>query len=953
MDSKQPRPSSPLVAFLKAWRDDFAQGCVRPVEEYRSAFPGCDEEILRLLAGGYPGEGVECRPEGVREPSETEPGGRIGPYRLIRELGRGGQGVVYLAEDSRLHRTVAVKVLTAPALANAESVLRFQREAEVASRLNHPGICPVYDTGVSRSGPYLVMPYIEGETLAQRIKRRGTSATSPLLLRIETRRDASSGVQDETPPGKSTPSTPSDQEVAAVVRLIEEVASALHTAHEAGIVHRDIKPANIMITLEGHPVIMDFGLARDDRAEADHLTQPGDFFGTPPYMAPEQVGGSAGVCDRRTDIWAIGVTLYEALSGRRPFEAATRQRLFRQITTSEPQNLRKLNRAVSKDLGAVVGCALSKPRHTRYQDARALAEDLGRIRRREPILAKPPGPAVRLARWFERNPALAASVSLATLILVSGTFVALALAAQAREAANQAVAERIAYERLADLGRYEDLRAEFDELWPPGQSMAPAMRRWIDAAENLLSRLPVHRKNLELLRDAAERKDSVRVDRRGAAPGAPGMLESLRAERERLEGWREKLGKGPHDGLAEKQRQEIDDRLFALAEVERAMEARHPIEIRYSFASQEMQWRHDRLAELVALLDLLASSERYAVTVESMRLRLREADAIEQATMIDAAEAWERCLASLSSDEKYRDVQIGPQAGLIPIGRNSQGYWEFLHWSSGEGTRLHDEEGRLLPEAGIVLILLPGGSFLMGSPEDEPGRAENENQHRVALEPFFIGKYEVIQAQWTRVMGSNPSLFGPGSTNGALPSGDGGPVHPVEMVSWLEATDFLRRLGLTLPTEAQWEFAARGGTGTAWCFGSKAGDLRGRANLFDAQGQAHVRQVEGIHPVPWDDGYAFHSPVDAFGANQFGLHGIHGNVSEWCRDVWRSRYPADSVIPGDAAEAFAGLEESERVFRDGSWNHPPGISRSATRNHLPSQSKVAFLGLRAARPVDR
>lgn len=949
MDADRKSGGSPLDAFLHAWAKDRAAGRVRSAAGYCSEFPAVAGETIRLVLGAGSPDG-----EGADDASRAD-GEWIGPYLLMRELGRGGQGVVYLAEDSRLHRRVAVKVLTAGSLGGPESLIRFQREAEVASRLNHPGICPVYDTGTSHAGPYLVMPYIGGATLAEKIKQRDAASTGSLFIDFATGKLDPETWKDDDGPGDSGSRSPATgRELLSVVHLIEQAAEALHAAHEAGIVHRDIKPGNIMIDSSGRPVIMDFGLARDDTPEAEHLTRTGDMFGTPPYMAPEQIAGSQGVCDRRTDVWSLGVTLYECVTGKRPFDAPTRMGLFKAISTVEPPDPRRVNRAVSKDLSAVIRCALSKPRGGRYRTALAFAEDLGRVRRKQPILAKSPGPLVRLSRWFERNPALASSVTAAFLFLAAGILVALKLAADERRTARLVVAERTAYERLADLGRLEDLKNEHHRLWPATPAVAPAMAAWIRSAEDLLSRLDGHRMSIDLLRRSAQNTEDPQAAR--GDEQVQSTLDHLHAEQARLEGWRAVYASGQPEGDADwdHKRAEVEARLDGLAFVIKKIEEEHPPKARYRFASPEDQWRHDRLDELVQLLDRFAAEDPHGMTLHSMRKRLMEAETVEEATLRAHAEAWRKCLAEVAEDTTiYKGFRLEPQLGLIPIGRNPQGYQEFLHWASSDGLRTHGDDGRLLPEAGVVLVLLPGGTFTMGSPPGEPGRDQDERAHLVTLEPFFTGKYEVTQAQWLRAMGSNPSNDFPGKVYTGRVRQDNTLLHPVETVTWHEAAGFAKRLGLALPTEAQWEYAARGLTDTPWCVGADQAALQGRANLFDERGAAAVGAVDAYLPVPWSDGYAYHAPVDAFPANPFGLHGIHGNVSEWCRDYRRFNYPPNSLVPGDGGELTGAGGEPTRVFRDGSWQHPPSMSRSASRYALQPASKAKFLGLRVARSLDR
>ncbi len=413
--------------FIERWR----RGERPSVEEYAAAHPELADGIRSLFPGmlemeGLRGSGHATRLAGAEDAGDAaaRPPGlpqSIGPYRVEREIGRGGMGVVYLAEDTRLHRRVALKVLPPEVASSRDLRRRFEREASVASRLDHPGICTVYEAGEEQGTGFIAMRYVEGESLDRWVARRS-----------ERLRDTMGDVRTR-------------EGVLRVVAVIEEAARALHAAHEAGLIHRDIKPANVMVTEAGEPVLLDFGLARETEEAGPALTLSGALMGTPLYMSPEQIAAERGRVDRRTDVYSLGVTLYECLTGRPPFEAPTREALYRRILETEAEDPRRLNRSLPDDLRVVVETAMEKDRERRYRTAEAFAEDLRRVREREPILARPAGPWLRLRRWSERNPAVAGSVAALFLSLSAGLAVSLHLLDETRterDAKDTALGER-------------------------------------------------------------------------------------------------------------------------------------------------------------------------------------------------------------------------------------------------------------------------------------------------------------------------------------------------------------------------------------------------------------------------------------------------------------------------------------------------------------------------------
>lgn len=302
---------------------------------------------------------------------------RVGRFELQAELGDGSFGYVFKAFDPELERTVAVKIQRAGSLAHDDDVRRFFREAQNVAQLQHPGIVSLYETGQADDDVcFMVTEYIEGETLEAHLQHSTFTAVDS-------------------------------------ARLVAALAESLQYAHEHSVIHRDVKPSNIILDRDGRPHITDFGLAK--RIEADRtMTSDGRVMGTPAYMSPEQALGDSHRVDSRSDVYSLGVILYELLTGERPFQGNRRQLLL-QVIEDDPRAPRRLNDQIPKDLENICLKAIAKTSQRRYQTAEELAADLRRFLNGDPVVARPTGPVQRLWRWGRNNP-LAASLLLAVTI---------------------------------------------------------------------------------------------------------------------------------------------------------------------------------------------------------------------------------------------------------------------------------------------------------------------------------------------------------------------------------------------------------------------------------------------------------------------------------------------------------------------------------------------------------
>jgi eukaryotic-like serine/threonine-protein kinase len=335
-------------------------------------------------------------------------GQSYGSYRLIRLIGRGGMGAVYEAQQEKPRRTVALKVVK-PGLANAQLLRRFELESQALGRLQHPGIAQIYEAGTADVGfgrqPFFAMELVRGEPLLH-------YATSRHL------------------------------DTAQRLELMAHVCDAVNHAHQRGIIHRDLKPANIVVDETGQPKVLDFGVARvtDADVQATVHTDAGQLVGTLAYMSPEQVSADPLELDTRSDVYALGMILYELLTGRLPYDTSGKlPDVLRAIQADEPLRLGAIERAYRGDIEIIAAKALEKDKTRRYGSAAALAADIRRYLRNEPIVARPPSTSYQLKKFAQRHKALVGSVAAVFVVLLAGVIVSTILAGRARQAEQAAL----------------------------------------------------------------------------------------------------------------------------------------------------------------------------------------------------------------------------------------------------------------------------------------------------------------------------------------------------------------------------------------------------------------------------------------------------------------------------------------------------------------------------------
>jgi serine/threonine protein kinase len=382
-------------------------------------------------------------------PVPVAPNGTLGDFRLLRELGRGGMGVVYEAEQLSLGRRVALKVLPFAATLDPRQKQRFENEARAAAQLHHPNVVPVHAVGCERGVHYYAMQLIDGRTLAEVIDQLRRSPKPPAPV-ADTEANAASVTQQ---------SVNSRAFFRTVARLGVQAAEALDYAHQMGVVHRDVKPANLMLDGRGNLWVTDFGLARFQTAP--HLTAPGDLVGTARYMSPEQAAGSP-VIDPRSDIYCLGATLYELLTQHPVVDGRDRRECLRQIFDEEPPPLRRFNPALPPELEIIVRKALAKLPEERYGSASELADDLRRFLDDQPIRARKPTLRTLAVKWLRRHRRLVT----AGVVLLAASVLVLA-----------ATAWRIWQAETETLAAYEELKKEQARTHEEHEETQAALRR--------------------------------------------------------------------------------------------------------------------------------------------------------------------------------------------------------------------------------------------------------------------------------------------------------------------------------------------------------------------------------------------------------------------------------------------------------------------------------------------
>jgi len=735
---------------------------------------------------------------------------RFGDYELLERLARGGMGVVHRARHTRLNRVVALKMLLSGDQAAEAELARFRTEAEAIARLQHPHIVQVFEIGEHDGTAFLALEFCAGGSL----------------------RDALAG----------TPLPP--RQAAAVV---ETISQAMQAAHQAGVIHRDLKPANILLAgdipdaddpslgpgelrerrLRLTPKVADFGLAK--KLDEKGQTVTGEVLGTPGYMAPEQAAGKVRRLGPAVDVYALGAILYELLTGRPPFRAATAMDTLMQVLKDEPVPPSRLQPGVPRDLETICLKCLHKAPDRRYASGAQLAADLRRFQDGEPIEARPANWVERGWKWAKRRPTAAAL----TLVSVVGLLVLLVgglwFSARLTEQRNQALQEAEKAKAVRDF-----LVSIFQKAETDAKGANVTVGQLLKEAE---TRIPNEFKDQAELRGNLEK--AIGKVKRGIGRRTPqAMLLEVRGTVQLQSAAGVKKEAVPQALL------HLDDRLTLSA---------------------------DAQVQLVFLLDL--HKERL---------------------------------------QAGREVTVDTK-GCEPV------------------DAVLERDNSVL----MTFVRLPKGTFYMGW-NGKKGSAEKTE----IKEDFEIAVHDVTQGQWQAVMGHNPSWFsrkGKGRSEILDTSDEELKLFPVENVSWDDAQGFIKKLNekerargylYRLPTKAEWEYACRGGaTSEEEC--SYHFYVDKPTNELSSE-QANFNGNYPFGKAPKGKSLERPTRVGAYPPNKLGLCDMHGNVWQWCADLFS---------PGGDGPAIRG----------GCWNDVAGNCQAGDRTGSRPANRLSFLGLRLAR----
>ena len=910
-------------------------------------------------------------------------------YKKGNVVGRGGMGAVLQTWDRQLHRQIAMKVLLGSEGSDSNEsnleprhIRRFLEEVQITAQLDHPGVVPVHELGLDGEGRlYFTMRLVHGRDLRTIFKMvqnaeegwnlsRALSSFQRVCETMAFAHERGVVHRDLKPAnimvGRHGETYVMDWGLAKTTDARKD-GSRLSTGRTKVGASRS----------ETHESVDSYSADRDGL-----LTNEGTVIGTPTYMPPEQARGDLLSIGPRSDVYSIGAMLYHLLAGHPPFlgkgQSASASLILDQLLLGPPESLDRIQANIPAELTAICERAMSREPEDRYADIGDMAEDLRAYQEGRVVRAYETGAVAEFRKWVRRNRGMAASIAAGTVLAIGGlistsvvqaranrlladknseldsaraTAVAEAQRAQANEEIARAEQQKVL--RLADQDRLDDLRESASALYPARPDKIEAMEAWQETAQKLVDRLPQYRIDLEQLRQGAKARSP-----KDQAENSPNRAETERTLA-RLAEARDLLATKQEQGSLDVDESQTRSTIETL-EHQLAQLTRQSLSWRsWIFESREKEWYYNQL------LALTEGIEEFDLPRTGLRERIREryefALQVGERTVQSprAAASWSEAIASIQNQAEcplYEGLSINPQIGLVPLGLSDlSGLWEFALIETGEVPQLRmDGSFAINADSALVFVLVPGGQTKLGSirpsPQNPLGSPYVDPQSEpdeyplstIELDPFFISKYELTQGQWLRMTGATPSFYAPGGVN------DWGEEyelnHPLESITYEEARTTLSMFGMTLPTEAQWEYCARAGTTTAYWTGNDKFALKGLCNLADQSWAQAVGDALRNPNESWSDGWVGTAPVGSFPPNPFGLYDTLGNVWEMCLDesgaYTRDRWSGTGEI--------ASGSQYYRIVRGGSISNSAHFLRSAQRFRFIGESRAMDIGVRPA-----
>ncbi|MFI4849447.1 MAG: SUMF1/EgtB/PvdO family nonheme iron enzyme [Gimesia chilikensis] len=946
--------------------------------------------------------------------SEIEISNSFSRYEIQKVLGQGAMGAVYLAKDTQLDRDVALKIPKfgdGNGVDEEELLARFYREARAAATLRSPNICPVYDVGEIDGQHYITMAFIDGRPLKDYTKSKKTHSEKQIIT------------------------------------TIRKLALGLSEAHEIGVIHRDLKPANIMIDRKGEPVVMDFGLARRSSSDDVQVTQSGAIIGTPAYMAPEQVAGDQAVIDHQVDIYALGVIMYELITGEMPFKGNL-MALLQQIALNNPTKPSQLRPDIDPRLEAICLKMIAGDREQRYQSMTDVANDLQEVlrnpdERHKQAQAKKKGqkPKSLPTAKEESNPALISidrskssaermrdrrgksakktrSSGPSKKLLIAGGIGGLLLllgmvyfvrdgkqdvqitqddpGITNRIAGKTALTAKVVNGQRDGLlnGELPNSHSASESLKNPPPAASNSQRYALTFPEptSVVEVKAPFRLDEDFTLEAWVSEGDISPTANGEAPPNETILDlSIQmmlnlVHDQRLNKWSfvtaTKLipgyeyvicrGSYTNNNIAIRGERNHIATIFENGEVRLYVDGKRLDKVNYGPEQTPAQSKPPTMVrELLIGNTRMAGQSPFRGLIEGVRYskgaRYNE-DFMPPAELTNDSNTEALYLFKEGQGDILKDysgngydgkiidakwVKVGsettisspPPLAVAPFDEQ-QAKAHQQAWAEYLGIPV-EQEVELPGGEKMSFMLIPPGEFMMGSTEEEQSRflemaksvdddiaikriSDEGPRHRVRItSPYYLGKYEVTQAQWKSVMGNDPS------------QNKDNPSHPVEQVSWsdvqacletLNKNNLTETLNFELPSEAQWEYACRAGTTTAFSFGDdplKLPDYGWKRN--SSNGETH--------------------PVGALKPNAYGLYDMHGNVWEMCADLYpKDQHHYTNASVSDPTGSSAGWITMMR----GGCHYTESIRcRSAHRGQNPRESQLPTTGFRLALKINK